>query len=1070
MVASRILLPLLLSALAVSGSLAVEYEWELLGESLRVVRENDQEIVVVEKDATIIHKDIVIKAGRGKYYRAEDRAELGGGVHATNGEITLVSDTATYYRAESRAVARGGVVLSDSASSVRADELQYFLDEERAEAAGNVVFEDTTRNVRVESQRMVFYRERDLVEVSGSPRLTRLTEEDSVEVVVTSTTMEISPEAERAVAIGNVVITRSDVTAYAGVANLFGEDKVVLSGDPVVVKGRDRLQGEEIELFIDDGEVSRVTVIGEAGLSHEGGTDDSDAGFIQVWGDTVSIDLENNEVTGLTVDRNASSSYETEGGEVNLLSGRTLRMLFDKDEVDSLVTEGESKGLYKFRRITTEGSEPDSVEYRAEKVSYDVDRKVIILEGNASLSHSNTRLDAEKIEYDPEAEVLVAEGEPTVWENRDRIVGTRMGYDLEAEEGLIYSGVTSYEEGLYTGKTIKKVGEKTLNVSDATYTTCANKNPHYTIESREMKLYLDDKVVAKPIILKIREYPVFALPFYVFPIRRGRHSGLLIPKLEIGLSEDKGRFVRNLGYYWAPNDYTDFSAWGDYYENNKWVLYFQSRYKIRYLLDGSITSSLSQSIQNNERRWDLRGSHTQELWGGVRLSAQADFVSDETYREDIDNRIYDRTLRSQASITKSWTNHNLYVAADRTEDLDTERTTLVAPRLSLSRVRRPLFPQRGGLWQKLYFRYDLDLTNEEVTVADEKEREAGAELSWSLTGSGKIGWLSLSPSFSHRYAWFNEDRNEKPNSTRSVYETRVSASTNIYGVFNPNWGRLVAVKHTVSPSISHSWVPEFEQYFDGSSSIFPSITGVGSTPRARNTLNMRVGNNFAVKVKDGDEIKKLDNLAELDLSTSYDFRKDEENWSDLVGSALIRISSDFDARLSMNRDMYDFTLQRVSASFGGRLNGGTATSGETVYTDQAVDTDIAGLSEVEKLRREVEGLAMAPDILDQPWSISTNLRYTRGRDPSSASYWADAAVNFSLTKGWRINYSVNVDLKETEITSQQYMLYRDLHCWEAQLVRRFARGTWEYYFRINIKALPEIQAERGEKWLQRSPR
>jgi lipopolysaccharide export system protein LptA len=886
---------------------------------------------------------------------------------------------------------------------------------------------------------------------------------DTLDVVVTSTVMEIRPRAEKAVALGDVVITRGDVTAEAGVANLFGEERVVLSGSPVVQKGRDRLAGEEIELLLIDQQIKKVAVYGGASLQHEGG--DSDDGFVTVWGDTVSIDLEDEQVTALTVVGNASSRYETEASEINRLRGKRLRMLFDGGEVDQLVTEGESNGVYRFNRVVADSSAPDSVLYRAHLVSYDVDRKVIILEGDASLSHSNTRLDADRIEYDPDGEVLLAEGEPTVWENKDRIVGTRMGYDLEEEEGLVYSGVTSYEEGLYTGETIKKVGEKTLNVSRATYTTCPKRKPHYTIESNQMKLYLDDKVVAKPIVLKIRDYPVFALPFYVFPIRRGRHSGLLIPKLEIGLSEDKGRFVRNVGYYWAPNDYTDFSTWGDYYENNKWVLYFQSRYKIRYLLDGSVTSSLSQSVEGDERRWDLTGSHRQELWGGIRLNAQADFVSDETYREDIDNRIYDRTLRSQASIAKSWTNYNLYIAADRTEELDTERTTLVAPRLSLSRVRRPLFPQRKGLWQRLYFRYDLDLTNEEVTLVEETERETGAEISWSLTGSGKVGWLSLSPSFSHRYAWFNEDRLGEENSLRSVYETRVSASTNIYGVFSPNWGPLVGVKHTISPSISHSWVPEFDQYFDGSSSIFPSITGIGSTPNARNSVSMKLSNNFAAKVREGDEIKKLDNLARLDFSTSYNFRKDDEKWSDLVSSMLIRLSNDFDVRMSMNRDIYDFALERLSASFGGRF------SGEQLETEaRVVETSMTELSEAEKIRREVRALSMAPGTLDQPWSIFTNFRYTRGRDPSSASYWADLGVNLSLTKGWRLNYSVNVDLKEEEITSQEYVLYRDLHCWEAQLVRRFARGTWEYYFRINIKALPEIQAERGEKWLQRSPR
>ena len=544
MVAIRFLLPFaIVATLFASQSAAPEYEWELTGESLRVIREEGEEVVVVERNATIIHKDLVITAGNGRYYRAEDRAELGGGVHASDGKLTLESESAVYYRAESRAVARGNVVLSDSTSSIRADTLEYFLDREKATASGGVVFNDTTRNLVIECGLMTYLREEDLVEASGSPKLTRTVEGDTAVVVVTSKAMEIRPRAETAVAIGDVTISRADVTATAQVANLFGEDRVLLSGQPVVQKGRDRLDGEEVELLLEGREVRNVTVIGDARLHHEAGDADSDAKFVTVWGDTIVIDIQEDEIQSLTVRGSASSKYETQSGESNQLEGTNLTMLFDGGEVDSLVTEGSSEGVYRFRKIIAGETEPDSVEYRARRVSYDVDRRIIILENDASISHATTRLDAEYIEYDPEDEVLVASGEPTVWEKGDRIVGTRMGYDLEEEEGVIYSGVTSYEEGLYSGKVIKKVGEKTLNVSGATYTTCAKKKPHYTIESPEMKLYLDDKVVAKPIILSVRNYPVFALPFYVFPIRSGRHSGLLIPKLEIGLSEDKGRFI-----------------------------------------------------------------------------------------------------------------------------------------------------------------------------------------------------------------------------------------------------------------------------------------------------------------------------------------------------------------------------------------------------------------------------------------------------------------------------------------------------------------------------------------------
>ena len=88
-----------------------------------------------------------------------------------------------------------------------------------------------------------------------------------------------------------------------------------------------------------------------------------------------------------------------------------------------------------------------------------------------------------------------------------------------------------------------------------------------------MKIYLKDKLVAKPVVFYLRNVPVLALPFWVFPVKPGRHSGFLFPQFELGLSNSAGQFIRNAGYYWAPNDYMDFTAGGDYYQAEpSWVL------------------------------------------------------------------------------------------------------------------------------------------------------------------------------------------------------------------------------------------------------------------------------------------------------------------------------------------------------------------------------------------------------------------------------------------------------------------------------------------------------------------
>ena len=107
---------------------------------------------------------------------------------------------------------------------------------------------------------------------------------------------------------------------------------------------------------------------------------------------------------------------------------------------------------------------------------------------------------------------------------------------------------------------------------------------------------------------------------------------------------------------------------------------------------------------------------------------------------------------------------------------------------------------------------------------------------------------------------------------------------------------------------------------------------------------------------------------------------------------------------------------------------------------------------------------------EKTWDGSLTFRYSRGADPANASYWVDGGLAFSPSERWRLNYSLHYDLDEGEVASQEYTIYRDLHCWEARFTQRYFEGEWQYYFRINVKALPEIKAEAGKRFIQRSVR
>jgi hypothetical protein len=69
---------------------------------------------------------------------------------------------------------------------------------------------------------------------------------------------------------------------------------------------------------------------------------------------------------------------------------------------------------------------------------------------------------------------------------------------------------------------------------------------------------------------------------------------------------------------------------------------------------------------------------------------------------------------------------------------------------------------------------------------------------------------------------------------------------------------------------------------------------------------------------------------------------------------------------------------------------------------------------------------------------------------------------FFLTRNWKMSYASKYDVEGRHFTSQQVVVYKDLHCWEAQFVWIPTGGRKGYYFRINVKMIPELKIERGK--------
>lgn len=102
-------------------------------------------------------------------------------------------------------------------------------------------------------------------------------------------------------------------------------------------------------------------------------------------------------------------------------------------------------------------------------------------------------------------------------------------------------------------QTIEQQGSQQLRLSDATYTTCSPLASLWKLQARKIDLnQATGRGVARDVRLKIKDIPIFYIPYFNFPIDKRRQTGFLFPSYG---STSTGGVDISVPYYWnlAPN-------------------------------------------------------------------------------------------------------------------------------------------------------------------------------------------------------------------------------------------------------------------------------------------------------------------------------------------------------------------------------------------------------------------------------------------------------------------------------------------------------------------------------------
>ncbi len=782
------------------------------------------------------------------------------------------------------------------------------------------------------------------------------------------------------------------------------------------------------------------------------------------------------------------------------------------------------------------------VEYSARTIESDKTAGIITLLGDAKVKYKDITIEAGKITINWKKNIVVAEeapdttvaadsagrskkrGVPLFSDGKEKMTGARMEYNFKSEKGRIVRGRTQFQKGYYAGDTVKRVDSNIFFVAEGRYTTCDKEEPHFHFRGKKMKVIANDKVIAKPVVFFLGKIPLAIFPFAIFPAKEsGRQSGIIIP--QFGSSPTEGRYLRNLGYYWATNDYMDMQMTMDFYDRAGVLFRGKTNYALRYKFSGSVSGSFTHKnfpSGRRERLWNLRVQHNQTIDENTRLTVNALLQNSDTFYKDLsDNRSerLNRQIQSNATFSKRWDDgkNNLTVNVRHQKDVESGSSSLTLPQLNFTRNRSAIIPFKQSArgrntdeskwYNQIFYDYRLsasNVVNDDTSGSPPPDvRKANHRIALSFTPKNKLlGVIGLNQSFNYEEDWldrrkenftlvdstnsFNFDE-KKGFFRRYRYSYTANTTTNLYGTF-PGVGPVRAIRHKMSPSVGFSFSPDLAgKYFESvkdTNGVEKQLDRFQGSPRGKAmNMNFRLNNLFQMKVgQTGKE--RVVKLFDLNFSSSYNFAADSLKLSNLSTRFQANPTRALSVTMGMSHSFYRFdqTLGRRINDFirpqltSMRIDARWSLSGKKAKSSQkpaAGGQEAAPVAQLGATGPRAGGNyedGFSPEsafsALDIPWKANLSFSYSINKSnpnfTTRTAYVDLSNVELQVTRNWRLGYKLRYDLEKTKVVDQRLSFYRDLHCWEARFDWSPSGIGKGYYFIINIKA-PQLRQVKVER-------
>jgi LPS-assembly protein len=571
-----------------------------------------------------------------------------------------------------------------------------------------------------------------------------------------------------------------------------------------------------------------------------------------------------------------------------------------------------------------------------------VDTREFLLYGKAKTNYQDLKIEAATIRYNQQSKMVKAYGstdssgkldsKPVFMQGEMKSISDTISFNMETGKGLTKN--TFFQEGeiFVNAISLKKMNDSVVYAKKARFTTCNLDTPHFAFRTGRMKIINNKLGISGPTFPEFEGVPMpIGIPFGIFPLNRGRHSGILAPAFTA--SEDFGLGLEGLGYYKVINDYLDFTTRANIYSYGGWNVNLNSKYIKRYAFTGGFNLTLQNTKSlnrfggtgdefNQSKSFMLNWSHSRDNRArpGTSFSANVNFGSSRFNRLLLNNPMqnFQNQLSSSISYSKDWRGkYNLSVNANHNQNNNLRLVNLQLPTLNFNVVTLYPFQSKeqigAGKWyEKIGIGYSGNVQNQLSfydTAFNFKRLLDTAQwgavhnipISMSLPALGPV---TISPSISYEERWYGQrfirswnSANKKVDTVkyRGLFTARqmsfgISAATRIFGTytFGKN-SNIKGIRHEMRPTVSVNYQPDMAAAYHYSTQIdttgrrirFSQYEGgvIGSFSEGRfGGIGFGIDNLLEMKVRDKSDStakdKKIKLIEGFGISSSYNMLAD----------------------------------------------------------------------------------------------------------------------------------------------------------------------------------------------------